>query len=108
MITILRHFVFGSSSIELFESFRNRIAGWGSVADCSIRTKKMELGYLIVDEFHKLETEIYRRPRFEGIAKVNLDAFKKDLFLSGTALAPLADGSLRRIAFASLQRDQEL
>ena len=86
-------------------NFTDRIAAWDSIVECTFRTNNVKLGYLIVDEFHNLETEVYRRSQFEGIANLDFDAFEKAIFLSGTAPEAVANAALQRIGLTGLTRN---
>ncbi|KAF4000856.1 Y' element ATP-dependent helicase domain protein [Saccharomyces cerevisiae] len=66
-------------------NFTDRIAAWENIVECTFRTNNVKLGYLIVDEFHNFETEVYRQSQFGGITNLDFDAFEKAIFLSGTA-----------------------
>lgn len=83
------------------EDFAGRIVGWESS-----NGKNTNLCYFVVDEFHNLETETYRRKTFDRIPKVQFDAFEKVLFLSATAPAAIADGALRRVGFKGLEKPE--
>ncbi|CDH13845.1 related to Y' element ATP-dependent helicase YFL066C [Zygosaccharomyces bailii ISA1307] len=86
--------------------FTDRIAAWDNIVECTFRTNNVKLGYLIVDEFHNLETEVYRRSRFEGIVSLDFDAFEKAIFLSGTAPEAVADAALQRIGLTGLTNNR--
>ena len=47
-------------------NFTDRIAAWENIVECTFRTNNVKLGYLIVDEFHNFETEVYRQSQFGG------------------------------------------
>ncbi|QLQ79354.1 hypothetical protein HG537_0B07020 [Torulaspora globosa] len=83
------------------EEFAARIVGWESS-----NGKNANLCYLVIDEFHNLEAETYRRKTFDRIRKVQFDAFEKVLFLSATAAAIIADGALRRAGFKGLEEPE--
>ncbi|KAF4002688.1 DEAD/DEAH box helicase family protein [Saccharomyces cerevisiae] len=68
-------------------NFTDGIAAWENIVECTFRTNNVKLGYLIVDEFHNFETEVYRH---------NL--------LSGTAPEAVADAALQRIGLTGLAK----
>lgn len=86
------------------ERFGARIWGWENMVQSSLRTKDVKLGYIIIDEFHNLETEKYRAGNFENIKNLNFDAFEKVLLFSATAPEDIADGALRRMGFRGLEK----
>lgn len=83
------------------EEFAARIVEWESS-----NGKNANLCYLVIDEFHNLETETYRRKNFERIRKVQFDAFERVLFLSATAPAAVADGAIQRAGFKGLEKPE--
>lgn len=85
-------------------NFTERIATWDIIAGCIYRANKVKLGYLIVDEFHKLETQVYRRSQFDGITNFNFDHFEKSIFLSGTAAESAANAALQRTGLTGLTK----
>ncbi|KAF4006009.1 DEAD/DEAH box helicase family protein [Saccharomyces cerevisiae] len=85
-------------------NFTDRIAAWENIVECTFRTNNVKLGYLIVDEFHNFETEVYRQSQFGGITNLDFDAFEKAIFLSGTAPEAVADAALQRIGLTGLAK----
>ncbi|CAD6643298.1 HN1_G0013160.mRNA.1.CDS.1 [Saccharomyces cerevisiae] len=85
-------------------NFTDRIAAWENIVECTFRTNDVKLGYLIVDEFHNFETEVYRQSQFGGITNLDFDAFEKAIFLSGTAPEAVADAALQRIGLTGLAK----
>ena len=85
-------------------NFTDRIAAWENIVECTFRTNNVKLGYLIVDEFHNFETEVYRQSQFVGITNLDFDAFEKAIFLSGTAPEAVADAALQRIGLTGLAK----
>ncbi|KAF4005988.1 DEAD/DEAH box helicase family protein [Saccharomyces cerevisiae] len=61
-------------------NFTDRIAAWENIVECTFRTNNVKLGYLIVDEFHNFETEVYRQSQFGGITNLDFDALRKQSF----------------------------
>ncbi|KAF4005490.1 DEAD/DEAH box helicase family protein [Saccharomyces cerevisiae] len=87
-------------------NFTDRIAAWENIVECTFRTNNVKLGYLIVDEFHNFETEVYRQSQFGGITNLDFDAFEKAIFLSGTAPEAVADAALQRIGLTDWPRNR--
>lgn len=85
-------------------NFTDRIAAWENIVECTFRTNNVKLGYLIVDELHNFETEVYRQSQFGGITNLDFDAFEKAIFLSGTAPEAVADAALQRIGLTGLAK----
>ncbi|CAH1828132.1 unnamed protein product [Saccharomyces cerevisiae] len=85
-------------------NFTDRIAAWENIVECSFRTNNVKLGYVIIDEFHNFETEVYRQSQFGGITNLDFDAFEKAIFLSGTAPEAVADAALQRIGLTGLAK----
>ncbi|CAH1829803.1 unnamed protein product [Saccharomyces cerevisiae] len=85
-------------------NFTDRIAAWENIVECTFRTNNVKLGYLIVDEFHNFETEVYRQSQFGGITNLDFDAFEKAIFLSGTAPEAVADAALQHIGLTGLAK----
>ncbi|KAF4000294.1 DEAD/DEAH box helicase family protein [Saccharomyces cerevisiae] len=85
-------------------NFTDGIAAWENIVECTFRTNNVKLGYLIVDEFHNFETEVYRQSQFGGITNLDFDAFEKAIFLSGTAPEAVADAALQRIGLTGLAK----
>ncbi|QHB08943.1 hypothetical protein SCEN_H00100 [Saccharomyces cerevisiae] len=85
-------------------NFTDRIAAWENIVECTFRTNNVKLGYLIVDEFHNFETEVYRQSQIGGITNLDFDAFEKAIFLSGTAPEAVADAALQRIGLTGLAK----
>ncbi|CAH1829344.1 unnamed protein product [Saccharomyces cerevisiae] len=90
--------------IQINANFTDRIAAWENIVECSFRTNNVKLGYVIVDEFHNFETEVYRQSQFGGITNLDFDAFEKAIFLSGTAPEAVADAALQRIGLTGLAK----
>lgn len=82
--------------------FATRIAGWKIAYSSDLATRKVSLGYIVIDEFHNFETEKYRRFKFDKIGDVIFDMFRKAVFISGTAPRALTDASLKKLKFQGL------
>ncbi|QLQ81758.1 hypothetical protein HG537_0G00110 [Torulaspora globosa] len=80
------------------EDFAARIVGLESFSN-----RNVKLCYLIIDEFHNLETETYRSAQLDLISTVRMDVFQKVVFLSGTAPKIIANTALRKIKFKGLE-----